>query len=210
MANVAANDKIKSVAGTITAALEGSWPSVVIADDAGKASIKETRRAFGLALRTHLRQTGAISSGGRPKGPMAPRYDVANVERAIYFAFVSHAKGDPASLPLKHLIAATVIAMSVPFDQMDKAGKAVEQTIKASKRFAVATGKGFAASQVSLVGELSNPEKFAAWGVAPAAAPEAPQAAPAATEAAPQAAPDAAPEAPAATNGKPKKNKRPS
>lgn len=200
MANVAANDKIKAVSGVISAALEGSWPSVVIADDAGKASIKETRRAFGLALRTHLRQTGAISSGGRPKGPMAPRYDVANVERAIYFAFVSHAKGEPASLPLKHLIAATVIAMGVPFDQMDKASKAVESTIKGSKRFSVATGKGFAASQVTLVGEPTNPEKFAAWGVAPAAAPEA----------APQAAPAAAPEAPAATDGKPKKNKRPS
>lgn len=186
MANRAASESIKVSAAAIVATLNasGGWDSFLIKTPAGEVDVEETKRAFGRALSTHLREIGVIKQGGfgRPAGATV---DFMNIHLASFFSFSKLAKGVPgASVALTELVWTVVMDMGVPPAEIDKARRIIRECMdRADSPFIVEAGaRKFDGSTVRLKTPpaVLAPVAFRPWGdaapapVAPAPAAPAP------------------------------------
>lgn len=187
---------IKTKGVLAAAALLAAWPGIVVADETGKVNVTDTRRVLNFALRGYLRDKGELGKPGRKAGANAPSYDVENVTKAAYYAFLTNvpATATPPEMPLNDLCIAGAIALAAKPADFMKVQKAVRECVLAEgSPFKTIAGEGkFAKVMTQLKAAPTKPEAFVPWGTV-AAAPAAPAAA----------APASAP----AVDAKPKKRK---
>lgn len=187
MARVAISEGTKAAASRLAIALSGAWADCAVKSADGTIDQHQTDLALRLALRTHLRTVGQLA----PVKRNAPDIDWANIDRAIYVAFVSlppivGASGVPEA-PLAAVIYKAIAALEVPYEQIDKARKIVREALdRPESLFTLISGaKRFDGVKVGLKNPAAAPapEAFRKWGTpattAPAAATPAPAAAPA-------------------------------
>jgi hypothetical protein len=193
-AKVAAKHAKDAKVGTIAAAILAlipatSWDTVVVKRDDGSVDMDESRRAFGIAVRDHLKASGVLV--GPPR--RTTKVDFSNLEKAIAYTFTQLTKDKPATeLPsLTEMLYATCASLQVPFADMDKAKDQVRKTMdQTSSQFHLVKGPSrWAGDKVGLKdGQTITLAPFASW----AQMHEAPAAAPAATPAASNGAADVA------------------
>lgn len=184
MGNRAASDSIKSAATALYTAMKstpGGWASAVVLNEDGTPNVEESKRAINRALSMHLRDVGALKTGGfaRTSSPV----NATNVFLGIFFSFSKLAKGDPkGAVALMPLIYTVIQDMAVAVEDIDRAKRIIREVLdRADSPFAVETGaRKFDGAKVSLKAPPATlvPAPFRPWAESFGDAP-APVAAPA-------------------------------
>jgi hypothetical protein len=184
-AKAAKDAKVGLIATAILALIPADkWDGIVVKRDDGSVDMDESRRAFGNAVRDHLKAAGV------PVGPARRTHavDFSNLEKAIAYTFTQLTKDKGGQLPsLTEMQYATCASLQVPFSDMDKAKDQVRKALdQASSQFQLVKGPSrWAGDKVGPKdGQTVTVVPFASWADMHKAAEPAPAAAPASNGAA--------------------------